>query len=113
LTKPHPIKYAKQKMARGSLVADRFNGFVKQILLIEDNAGDILLIKQVLSQATFAIALRVAMDGEQALQVLADSEFKPNLTILDLRIPKISGLEILARCKPTAPSWFSAPHHVQ
>ncbi len=76
---------------------------MKRILLIEDGAGDILLIKQVLSQATLPIRLRVAMDGEQALQVLADPEFKPDLIILDLNIPKVPGLEVLARCKPQAP----------
>lgn len=43
------------------------------------------------------------MDGEQALQVLADPEFKPDLIILDLNIPKVPGLEVLARCKPQAP----------
>jgi CheY-like chemotaxis protein len=76
---------------------------VKQILLIEDGAGDILLIKQVLSQAPLLIRLRVAMDGEQALQVLADPSFKLDLIILDLNIPKVSGLEVLERFKPTAP----------
>lgn len=43
------------------------------------------------------------LDGEQALQVLADSYFKPDLIILDLNIPKVSGLDLLARSKPTAP----------
>jgi CheY-like chemotaxis protein len=76
---------------------------VKQILLIEGDAGDILLIKQLLSQASVPVRLRVAMDGEQALQVLADPEYKPHLVILDLNIPKISGLELLERCKPRAP----------
>ena len=71
--------------------------------MIEDGAGDVLLIKQVLSQATFAIKLRVALDGEQALQVLAGPEFKPDLIILDLKIPKVPGIELLERCKPRAP----------
>lgn len=75
----------------------------KKILLIEDSAGDILLIKQALSQATVPIRLRVAMDGEQALQVLADPEFKPDLIILDLNIPKVSGLDLLERCKLQPP----------
>jgi chemotaxis family two-component system response regulator Rcp1 len=90
---------------------------VRQILLIEDNAGDILLIKQVLSQATFATTLRVAMYGEQALKALADAEFKPDLIILDVNIPKAPGLEILARRKPTAPvvvfSSSSSPTEIQ
>jgi CheY-like chemotaxis protein len=76
---------------------------LKQIVLIEDNAGDIRLIKEILLFATSEIRIRVAMDGEQALQVLADSDFKPTLIILDLNIPRIPGLELLARCKPSAP----------
>jgi CheY-like chemotaxis protein len=59
---------------------------LKQILLVEDNAGDVLLIKQVLSQTNWAIRLRVAMDGLQALQVLAEPGYEPDLIILDLNI---------------------------
>ena len=76
---------------------------MKQILLVEDNAGDVLLIKQVLSQTTWPMRLRVAMDGEQALQVLAEPEYLPDFIILDLNIPKVSGLEVLERHKPSAP----------
>lgn len=90
---------------------------MKQILLVEDNVGDVVLIKQVLSQAPFEIRIRVALDGEQALQVLADSEFKPTLIILDLNIPRVPGLDLLARSKPTAPvvvfSSSSNPTEVQ
>jgi CheY-like chemotaxis protein len=76
---------------------------VKQILLVEDNAGDVLLIKQVLLETTWPMRLRVAMDGEQALQVLAEPEYLPDLIILDLNIPKVSGLQLLEQRKPTAP----------
>ena len=88
-----------------------------QILLIEDGAGDVLLFKQVISQASLLVRLRVAMDGEQALQVLADPEYEPNLIILDLNIPKISGLEILERCRPRAHvvvfTWSSNPIEIR
>ena len=43
------------------------------------------------------------MDGEQAIRMLADPEIKPDLIILDLNIPKVPGLTILAQYKPTAP----------
>ena len=43
------------------------------------------------------------MDGEQAVRILAEPQFKPDLIILDLNIPKIPGLAVLERCKPTAP----------
>jgi CheY-like chemotaxis protein len=76
---------------------------LKQILLIEDNAGDVLLIQQVIARATLPVRLIVAMDGEQAIQMLADPEIKPDLIILDLNVPKVPGMAILAQYKPAAP----------
>ena len=66
-----------------------------EVLLIEDNSGDILLIRQTLAQERFPIKVRVAMDGKQAMQILADRSVEPDLIILDLDIPKISGLSLL------------------
>ena len=73
------------------------------ILLIEDNSGDILLIRQILSRVSFPVKVSTALDGEQAVQMLADPAIKPDLIILDLNIPKIPGLAVLARSKPAAP----------
>ncbi|HXA64273.1 MAG TPA: response regulator [Bryobacteraceae bacterium] len=73
------------------------------ILLIEDNPGDVLLIQQILLAVLSSINIRVAMDGEQALRMLCDTDLKPDLIILDLNIPKVPGIAILAQCKPSAP----------
>ena len=73
------------------------------ICLIEDNPGDVLLIQQILSAALPSVHIRVAMDGEQGLEMLCDSQFRPDLIILDLNIPKIPGIALLAQCRPTAP----------
>jgi CheY-like chemotaxis protein len=73
------------------------------ILLIEDNSGDVLLIRQILSRVPFPVKVITALDGEQAVQMLADPAIKPDLIILDLNIPKIPGLAVLARSKPSAP----------
>jgi DNA-binding NarL/FixJ family response regulator len=43
------------------------------------------------------------MDAVQALQMLGDPAFKPDLIILDLNIPKVPGIAVLAPCKPPAP----------
>ncbi len=69
------------------------------ILFVEDEAGDILLTRQVLSESSTPVNLRVARDGEQAVTILADPEFRPDLVILDLNIPKISGHQLLEQCK--------------
>jgi DNA-binding NarL/FixJ family response regulator len=87
------------------------------IFLVEDNPGDLVLTKQILSTALPSVNIRVAMDGEQALRMLCDSDLKPDLVILDLNIPKIPGIALLAQCKPVAPvvvfSSSSNPSEIQ
>jgi CheY-like chemotaxis protein len=67
------------------------------ILLVEDNVGDTLLIQQVLASCPVAFKLHIARDGEQALQMLADPNLKLDLIILDLNLPRITGLGVLER----------------
>ncbi len=70
-----------------------------EVLLIEDNAGDTLLIGQILEDCQLPVKLHVARDGEQALQMLSDVNLRPSLIVLDLNIPKISGNALLRRYK--------------
>ena len=74
-----------------------------RVLLIEDNPGDVVLIRYILSAALPSADIHVAVDGEQGLRVLADREFVPDLIILDLNIPRIPGVTLLEQCKPPAP----------
>jgi CheY-like chemotaxis protein len=67
-----------------------------EVLLVEDNAGDTLLIGHALVECPTPVKLHVARDGEQALQILKESDFNPDLIILDLNIPKMSGYAVLA-----------------
>jgi len=72
-----------------------------ELLLIEDNAGDALLVSQVAAERRISVALRIATDGDEALQMLADPEhYKPDLIILDLNLPKVPGLTFLERYRP-------------
>ena len=66
-----------------------------QILLVEDQAGDILLTRHVLAEQLVPIKVHVAMDGQQTVSMLADPAFLPDLIIRDLNIPRISGRELL------------------
>jgi CheY-like chemotaxis protein len=68
-----------------------------EVLLIEDNAGDALLIGQILAECQLPVRLHIARDGEQALQMLGDPNLVPSLIVLDLNIPKISGNAVLKR----------------
>jgi CheY-like chemotaxis protein len=67
-----------------------------EVLLVEDNAGDALLVGQALEKSQTPVRLHIARDGEQALQILGEPNYEPDLIILDLNIPKLSGYGVLA-----------------
>lgn len=68
-----------------------------EILLIEDNAGDTVLIRQILTELSVPVNLHIARDGEDALTMLNGGYFQPELIILDLNIPRIAGITLLER----------------
>ena len=70
-----------------------------EVLLVEDNAGDALLVGQALADCPTKVHLHIARDGEQALQILGEPDYTPDLIILDLNIPKIEGHEVLRAMK--------------
>jgi DNA-binding response OmpR family regulator len=70
-----------------------------EILLVEDNVGDAVLIRQILAEASVPVNLHIARDGEQALTILSDTDFRPALIILDLNIPRITGPALLEQWK--------------
>ena len=76
------------------------------ILLVEDNPDDEALILRALRKANLANEVVVAHDGVEALDCLfgtgvyaARGPVKPVLTLLDLKLPKIDGLEVLERIR--------------
>jgi chemotaxis family two-component system response regulator Rcp1 len=70
------------------------------ILLVEDSAGDTLLVQQSLGFFPVPIKLHIARDGEQGITMLATADFDPSLIILDLNMPRISGYTFLQRYEP-------------
>lgn len=67
-----------------------------QILVVEDNPGDVELLRMALLRAELECELTVIADGQKALaHVLALDGNGPDLLILDLNLPKNDGLEIL------------------
>lgn len=70
------------------------------ILLVEDNPDDELLTLRALKKANFANPVTVARDGAEAIELLIGSRATPfGLVLLDLRLPKIHGLEVLRRIR--------------
>lgn len=75
-----------------------------EVLLVEDNPGDVTLIREILLEDAPHINLNVIMNGEDAINYLfREGEFQdaaaPELMILDLNLPKKSGKEILEEIK--------------
>ena len=79
----------------------------RTILLVEDNPSDIDLTKRALSKGHILNELIVAEDGQEALDYLfgtgiyaaRDSAMLPTLILLDLKLPKVDGLEVLRRIR--------------
>ncbi len=74
------------------------------VLLIEDNPGDIALIEMALSQSNIDATISIAYDGAQALAMLSEqTEYgkstMPDFVLLDLNLPKMHGHETLERIK--------------
>jgi two-component system response regulator len=74
------------------------------ILLVEDNAGDALLVQKAFELGRIANRIYTVGDGEEALAFLRGegkySEMpRPDLIILDLNMPKLDGREVLAEIK--------------
>lgn len=72
-----------------------------KILIVEDNPGDIRLIKEILKEKHLNNNIKVAKDGEIALKILFNKEkrYRPDLILLDLNLPKIDGRELLTKIK--------------
>jgi two-component system response regulator len=78
-----------------------------EILLVEDNARDLELTLHALRRGNLANEVAVARDGEEALNYLfcrgkfaqRDGSHQPRLVLLDLKLPKVDGMEVLRELK--------------
>jgi two-component system, chemotaxis family, response regulator Rcp1 len=83
---------------------DKLNLPPINILLVEDNPGDIRLTKEVLKEGKINNNLFVVTDGEEALFYLKktgqyEKAFTPDIVLLDLNLPKKDGREVLSEIK--------------
>jgi chemotaxis family two-component system response regulator Rcp1 len=75
-----------------------------EILLVEDNAGDVRLTREALHEGHVRNNLTVAKDGAEALAMLRHEPLygespRPDLVLLDLNLPKLDGRQVLAEIK--------------
>jgi two-component system, response regulator len=75
----------------------------KPILLVDDNPDDVTFALRAFKRNNISNEIVVAIDGEQALQMLLPADaaqpFRPALVLLDLKLPKVGGLEVLERLR--------------
>ena len=83
---------------------NEFNGKPVEILLVEDNLGDVRLTQEALRDTKVRNNLHVVYDGIEALEFLRrEGKYvnapRPDLILLDLNLPKMDGRELLAKIK--------------
>lgn len=72
----------------------------KMILLVEDDPDHELLTIRALKKSNIANDVRVARDGAEAVELLfGPNPIKPQVILLDLKLPKLDGLEVLRRIR--------------
>jgi two-component system, chemotaxis family, response regulator Rcp1 len=76
----------------------------RQVLLVEDNPGDVRLTREAFRECEIRIRLHVAADGQEAMEFLKREGAhalapRPDLILLDLNLPKMDGREVLTRIK--------------
>lgn len=75
----------------------------KPILLVEDNPDDVELTLRAFRKSNIVNEIIVARDGEMALDMLfGEKRIVPAVVLLDLKLPKIDGLEVLRRIRESA-----------
>ena len=77
---------------------------VVDVLLVEDDPGDVLMTREAFEASPMPSTLHVVSDGEQAMHFLRrTNDFtgapRPSLILLDLNLPRRNGLEVLAELK--------------
>lgn len=68
----------------------------RRILIVEDNPGDVRLVKEALAVSKLRSCIpHVAFDGQNAVELLHNGDIKPDLILLDLNLPRLTGDKVL------------------
>lgn len=85
-------------------MAEGQDGGSIDLLLVEDNPGDVRLIEEAFKQGRMNHTIHVVTDGEEAMNFMHQraehaSAPRPDLVLLDLNLPKVAGMDVLATIK--------------
>jgi two-component system, response regulator len=69
------------------------------VVIIDDSEDDVLLTKFVLSKTGRDIKTEVALTGEAGISLLLERETCPRLILLDLKMPRMDGIEVLRKIR--------------
>jgi len=87
-------------------MTDRPEQGALQILIVEDNRGDVLLVREALRESDLHFELTHVADGQEAFEYLQRHSKpgapRPDLVLLDLNLPKRDGWEILSEIRGSA-----------
>ncbi|MEA5478086.1 response regulator [Pseudanabaena galeata UHCC 0370] len=72
---------------------------LRPIILVEDNPDDEKLTIRALHRGNIANDILVARNGEEALLMVLNADPLPSVVLLDLKLPKVDGLEVLRRIR--------------
>ncbi len=67
----------------------------RKILLVEDNPDDIALTTRAFRKYNLVNKIDIARDGVEAIEYLKNNQNLPSLVLLDIKLPKVDGLEVL------------------
>jgi CheY-like chemotaxis protein len=82
-----------------------------EVLVVDDNPGDVKLIREGLKRSSIKLPLniQIAEDGEQALNLLIRDNYQPDMILIDLNLPKIDGQTVIQRVRAEGVNLVSTP----
>ena len=71
----------------------------RKLLIIDDDEDDVLITKSILSRIEPRVEFETASSGEEGLALLREGSFSPALILLDVKMPGMSGIDVLRKIR--------------
>jgi two-component system response regulator len=73
-----------------------------RVLLVDDSPEDVMIAQRAFRGSRVTNVLTIARDGQEAVDLMAEGETPPELVLLDIKLPRLSGHEVLQRVRAEA-----------